>query len=314
MVNPKKINNRADRSLQQLGIVFLLGLSSACRISLPVAASDEARASPSAASCPPGDHRYGIDSGGATRYYTLHVPPVAAAETSASVVIGFHGFGGKADLFGSYSGFSALADREGFLAVYPQGAGEVPNWEVNPVDPNADVDFVRKLLDDVSARCSIDPRRIYAAGHSLGGGMAHRLACDLADRIAAIAPVSGSFPPDDACRPARPVPVIAFHGVQDQVIPYGGVGDRGVPPAAYFSFNIPVRQRLSAWAERNGCDLQPPVLLDEPFLAGTAWSGCRDDADVILYSIPDGGHEWPDHTEFNASEMIWEFFERHPMK
>jgi polyhydroxybutyrate depolymerase len=275
---------------------------------LPTAAAP----SPSVAvECAAGDRWGEINSGGGVRRYRMYIPAAYSPDRPAALLLGFHGNGGAADGFEEYSGIPALADQAGFIAVFPQGAGEIPTWEINPVTDNADVQFIRDLIADLSARCAIDPARIYATGHSRGGGMANRLACDLADQIAAIGPVSGAYPPEGGCFPARPVAVIAFHGSADPVIPYNGIGNQSGPPAAYFTFGIPIPQWASAWAARNGCTSEKVAILDEVYLFGEEWSNCSEDADVILYTIPDGGHGWPDGTTFTPARMMWEFFEKH---
>jgi len=267
--------------------------------------------------CPAGDRLEQIESGGVIREYRIHVPPVAAADGSVALVLGFHGNGGSADGFAGYTGFIPVSDREGFLMVYPQGMGEFPTWEMNPVEHNSDVQFIRHLIADLESRCSVDPSRIYATGHSRGGGMANRLACDLSDQIAAIGPVSGTYPQEDACSIARPVAVVAFHGDADQDVPYNGIKNQSGPPEAYFAFGIPILQWASAWAARNGCAPTAATILKGEYLTGLAWSGCRGGGDVVFYTVPGGGHGWPggsesDAGDFNTAQMIWDFFEAHP--
>jgi len=267
--------------------------------------------------CAAGSRLEKIDSGGQIREYQIHIPPTYRMDQPVALVLGFHGNGGTAGMFEEYSGLSALADREGFIMVYPQGMGEIPTWEINAVTDNRDVQFVHDLIAGVAARCAVDPDRIYATGHSRGGGMANRLACDLSDRIAAIGPVSGVYPPETGdCVPPHPVAIIAFHGDADPVVPYNGIGNQNSPPGAYFTFGIPIPQWASAWASRNGCSSGPVSILDETRLAGSAWNGCRNDADVVLYTIPGGGHGWPGGEDsssggFNAAQMIWDFFAVH---
>ncbi len=269
--------------------------------------------------CPAGDSIQHIASGGVIREYRIHVPPAIAADGSVALVLGFHGNGGNAGVFADYSGFLPVADREGFIIVFPQGAGEFPTWEMNPVENNADVQFIRDLIADLEVRCGIDPSRVYATGHSRGGGMANRLGCDLSDQIAAIGPVSGTYPVTDGCKIARPVAVVAFHGDADPDVPYNGIKDQSGPPDAYFAIGIPILQWASAWAVRDGCTSKSAAILDEAYLTGQAWSGCRGGADVVFYTIPGGGHGWPGGStpttgEFNTAQMIWDFFEAHPMK
>ena len=181
--------------------------------------------------------------------------------------------------------------------------------------PNSqDVPFVSDLLDSLEARCSIDPRRVFASGISRGGGMANRLGCDLADRIAAIGPVSGDYQFAENCSPSRPVPVIAFHGTNDSVIPYNGIGNSRLPPTAYFTIGTPIPDRLSSWAKRDGCSLKPAVIFQEGTLSGQEWGNCSGGADVLLYTINGGEHGWNSGTDSNEARMIWDFFVQHPLK
>jgi polyhydroxybutyrate depolymerase len=299
-------------------LLLMSYLASGCRSA--VNPHPPATGSPSRpAGCAAGDHLEKITSGGAEREYRIHVPTTLPAEAPPALVFGFHGNGGSADGFAGYTGFISVSDREGFIMVYPQGMGEFPTWEMNPVEQNADVQFIRDLIADLETRCGIDPARVYATGHSRGGGMANRLGCDLSDQIAAIGPVSGTYPLEDGCGIARPVAVIAFHGDADQDVPYNGIKNQSGPPEAYFAFGIPIIQWASAWAARNGCVNTPTTTLEEPYLTGLAWDGCSGGVDVVFYTIPGGGHGWPGGSEssaggFNTAQMIWDFFEAHPRK
>lgn len=241
--------------------------------------------------CTRGDYFDQMESGGQTRQYLLHVPATYKPEEPAALVLVFHGAGIGAERFVGYSRFSNVADREGFLIVYPQGLDEV--W--NPSPGSRDVQFVRDLIDHLQRRCSVDPNRIYASGHSNGGAMADRLACELADRIAAIGTISGAYQRSGQCSPARPVPVFAIHGTADNIIPY-----EGIPKWA------------AAWAERNGCDPEPVDIPHNVLIGEERWSNCSEGADVILYTIQDLGHDWT-HDLINFGQTIWDFFEQHPL-
>ncbi len=156
---------------------------------------------------------------------------------------------------------------------------------------------------------SIDPARIYATGISNGGGMANRLACDMADIVAAIAPVSGAYLSWQDCSPSRPVPVVAFHGTADQIVPYDGLG-RTMPP---------IRGWAAAWAGRNDCSTTPTVTLQNGEVMGETWGDCS--AEVVLYTIEGRGHSWPGSglvpgldvatRDIVATDVIWEFFAAH---
>jgi polyhydroxybutyrate depolymerase len=179
------------------------------------------------------------------RWFKVHVPSGYQPGQPMPMVLNLHGLGGNLDQQEALSGLSATADAAGFVVVYPQAGASV--WNIQAGDIGAiDVDFVREIILYLEERLSIDPARVYATGFSNGGGMAHRLACDLADRIAAIAPVSGAYMQDEPCEPGRPVPVLAFHGTADRYAPF--VNEK-------VGQDIP--QWAADWAARNGCDLKP---------------------------------------------------------
>jgi polyhydroxybutyrate depolymerase len=284
--------------VKAIPVVFLVLLFAGCK---PIASQP-------ATACAPGTYDEEILSGGQVRQYRLHVPPAYQPGKPVPLLFGFHGAGSSAGQFEEYSGFSALADRAGFIAVYPQGLGELTNWDTMP--GSQDVQLVRDLLDSLEARCSIDPARIYATGHSRGGGMANRLGCELSDRLAAIAPVSGDYEYGEDCSPYRPVAVVAFHGTNDPTIPYNGFGVPGQPHESYVRIGTPLPTWAATWAERNGCSNKPAIIFQEGQVTGQQWGNCQAGADVILYTVYGGTHEWPD--EVNAAQMIWDFFTQHP--
>ncbi len=272
---------------------------------------------------PPGDHFIETTSGGTTRRFILHIPPGYDDETPTPLILLFHGRGMQAPEQILLSQMNALADEEGFLVVYPQAFGTPPEWffwvgaDQYGID---DVQFVRDLITLLGQRLNIDPERIYAAGYSNGGGMVNQLACHLSDQIAAIAQVAGTYPVSElvyrGCAPERPVPALAFHGTGDTVLPYQG--EEGYLLAA--------RQWAADWAARNGCDETLETFMEDGAVTGTAWTGCRDEAEVRLYLIEEWGHDWPrtahipeldesesDTTDIDASAAIWEFFAAHPL-
>jgi len=189
----------------------------------------------------PGDYRFELEAGGRDRSYLVHVPPPAASG-ALPVVLSLHGGGGNARQHRRSTGMDAAADRDGYIAVYPNGSGRLGDlfltWnagiccgyaQAQDVD---DVGFISALLDDLGRRAAIDPRRIYAAGHSNGGMMAHRLGDELSGRIAAIASVAGARVPTS--RGGRAVPVLQIHSEDDpRALYHGGLG----PPFCSFSPN-----------------------------------------------------------------------------
>ncbi|HEV2440831.1 MAG TPA: PHB depolymerase family esterase [bacterium] len=283
-----------------------------------------------------GDPTETLGAGGVARTYVLHVPPGGDPPAARALVLAFHGGGGRGRGMVALTGLDALADRDGFIAVYPDGINRQWNdgrrtvrWAVD------DVGFVAALIAALSHRFHIDRGRVYATGISNGGLFAERLACDLAPDIAAIAPVAGNMPADiaPACAPARPVSLIQISGTQDPLVPYGGgqiarpfgLGEGGVVWS--------VADTVAFWARRDGCDGAPVRTTPAPIappdgtrVVRTAYERCARGTSVALYTIEGGGHTWPGGPQYlpvgligpasrqlNASEVIVEFFRLHPM-
>jgi polyhydroxybutyrate depolymerase len=275
-----------------------------------------------------GNHTISLQVGGRTRTAIVHVPPGYVAGTPVPLVLLFHGGGGNGAQAERAYGMDPISDRENFIVVYPNGTSgsSLPllTWNAanccayayeNGVD---DVGFVRALLDELERQYTIDPRRVYATGMSNGAMMTYRLGCELADRFAAIAPVSGSQN-DPSCMPSAPLSVIAFHGKQDQHVPYyGGYGSESVYP----HYDTPVSSAIALWVARDACSPTPATVTSASGnIVTDTYSGGIGGSEVVLTTIDDGGHAWPGaagstgdapNREIDASELIWAFFERHP--
>jgi polyhydroxybutyrate depolymerase len=245
------------------------------------------------------------------RSYYLYAPKDFRSRTPLPVVMVFHGLNQDGSYLASTTGFNDLADTDGFLAVYPNGSGgsEGLSWNAGSccgfasdhrIDEPA---FVRGILADLEQWTAIDSRRIYAAGFSNGGGLAYRLGCEMADTLAAIAPVGGAFI-FERCRPSRPISLLDLHGSADQVVPFagGGSGPNMIPP---------VEEVLAAWAEFNGCG-EGPLSEQGEAAAHTYYAGCADGTAVEAYLIQNIGHSWPANAVWPATKTIWEFFAAHP--
>lgn len=258
-----------------------------------------------------------IVSAGRTRDYVLHVPASYDRGTPAPLVISLHG----AALWGAaqeeISQWNAVADREGFIVVYPSAAGgNGPRiWRAGP-EPGlaADVTFISDLIDKLSAGYNIDPARVYANGISNGGSMAFVLSCTLPDRIAAVGMVAAAhLVPFSWCADTRPVPMIAFHGTADPVVPYTG-GKTWVAQGAFP--HVPTW--TANWARRNRCAPDPVDAAVAPNVTRRRYTGCA--AAVELYTIRGGGHDWPGGRPLpewlcgpvshgiDASSQMWAFF------
>ena len=290
----------------------------------------------------PGDNKIELPFDGLKRRYIVHVPPGYDGKTPLPVVTMLHGGGGKARGAMTETGWSAKADKENFLAVYPEGVARDPkrhaSFVFNPQSWNDgsarpilaaaqknidDVGFLNAMLDDLSTRLRVDPRRIYVTGFSNGGSMTFRAGRELAARLAAIAPVSGSDWLDKPA-PARPVPLLYITGTKDPLNPIDGgaifIGDKpaGTKP--------PVRTFIKKWVAMLGCAPEPHVIYDQDGVHGTAYTACRDHAEVEFYTVAGMGHFWaggkshlPERVigkssdAINATDLIWEFFRRHPV-
>ena len=265
-------------------------------------------------------------SSGKEREYLLYVPETYNPSNPTPLVISLHGYAEWPAHQMELSGWNRLADEGGFVVVYPSGSGFPKRWVTSkqvatPSDSMIDVQFISDLIDQLGQEYNIDPSRIYANGLSNGGGMSALLACQLSERIAAVGGVSGAylFSPDD-CHPSRPVPMIAFHGTADQIVPYQG------GPSDWFDIPFPVIPAwIGAWAEQNGCSLTPAELPSTGEVTGIRYTGCEQDAEVIFYTIDGGGHSWPGgeplpewivgHTtqDVDATQLMWEFFSQYSL-
>jgi polyhydroxybutyrate depolymerase len=235
------------------------------------------------------------------RWFKVHVPPGYEPGRPAPLVLNLHGLGSNLEQQEWLSGMTAKADEAGFIVVYPQAGASV--WNIQAGEIGAiDVGFFRELIAYLEGELSIDPARIYATGFSNGGGMAHRLACDLSDRIAAIAPVSGAYAQEQTCQPERPVPVLAFHGSADRLAPF--VNEK---------LGIDILQWAADWAARNGCDPRPVTGQEGSGVTVHTWQRCEAEAAVTLYVVEGMGHTWPDVEEIGVNDLIWQFFAAHPL-
>jgi polyhydroxybutyrate depolymerase len=281
-----------------------------------------------------------IKVGRLNRTYLLHVPPTYKKDKPTPMVLAFHGGSGQGKNMVQVTsgGWNILADKEQFIVVYPDAIEK--NWndgrnverfrsQRENID---DVGFISALIDGLGKEFNIDKRRIYATGISNGGIFSYRLACALTDKIAAIAPVIGSMAEgySSQCSPSRPISVLAINSVQDPLLPYKGgeVKSMGVRLGRVAS----VADAISFWVARNGCSAKPaveklPVLVDDDTkIQKETYGKCKDDTEVILYSIEGAGHTWPSGYQYlpalwvgktsknlDANVVIWEFFKRHSL-
>ena len=275
----------------------------------PAAASACSPARPHAA----GNFDQTIASGGLQRTYILHVPPGYDGAHAVPLLLSFHGYGLPAKVFAPYVAFDPIADQAGFILVTPDGTGSPVAWNAEGFQGGTDdVAFVKDLLAKLSSDLCIDQQMVYAAGYSNGGGMVLRLACQLPNQFAAIGVVAATYV---NCR--APVPLIAFHGTSDPLVPFEG-SDASTPAAQFFPS---VRRSVSEWARTLGCDGLPIISRLSSEVELSTFERCQmGDGDVLLYSILGGGHTWPGSLpmapqivgmttqQVHASQVMWDFF------
>lgn len=251
------------------------------------------------------------------RTYQMYIPPQAAAAQPLPLMLALHGFASTSDEFMTLTDFNSLAAEVGFVVVYPQATESPSVWFggtgvlLRQDDPR-DLMFMTRLLDEVLATTCVDAQRVYAVGFSMGGGMVYRMACQLGDRIAAIATVAGAFSAiPGGCQPAHPMPVIAIHGLDDPVVPFEGLG----------IFLPSATTALNGWVTRNHCD-QTQVAAAVNYTDGAVFDRCADGVVVRLITVPGVGHTWPGTKvklgnsrqppdTLDASRVIWDFIARY---
>jgi len=225
------------------------------------------------------------------------------------------------------TGFFELADSRGFVVVAPDGLGRAWNDGRTATSASAggvdDIAFLRALIDRIEAQTAIDDARVYVTGMSNGAMMSGRIACEMADRVAAIAQVAGTAPVDvaAACRPGKPVPLLEIHGTSDPLVPYAGgtvapqLGGRGQV--------VGVDEWAQFWVANNGSAAAPDSSIGGDTSVRT-WHGATPQSDVVFYRIAGAGHTWPGGRQylpkfiigstsnsFAATDVIWTFLSAH---
>lgn len=260
-------------------------------------------------------------SSGERREYRLHVPASYQRGRPTALVVSMHGGGLWAAAQETASQWNRVADRHGFIVVYPSADGsDGPRaWHASPGEIARDVRFITELIDTLRTRYDIDSTRIYADGLSNGGGMAFVLSCTVPDRIAAVGLVaSAQLVPWRWCPDRRPVPMMAIHGTADDFAPYEGGGSRRM------RITFPdIATWVEHWARRNGCRPEPLASQPAADVTRLEYAGCTSDASVVHFRLLGTGHVWPGGEGqpaswlgtmpggFDAASELWAFYERH---
>ena len=280
-----------------------------------------------------GDYERTLTVDSLKRTHLVHVSAKYDPKKPAPLVLALHGAAMTGKLMEFFTGLNKTSDEHGFIVVYPNGTGAIPTWnaglfpgELNKFQKADDVKYLGKVLDDVESVLKIDRKRIYVTGMSNGAMMSYRLASEMSDRIAAIAPVAGTMALEKY-EPRRPVPVLHFHGTKDPLVPFDGP-DKKKDPLKLLRFRS-VDDSIQACVKANACAEQPveneiEVKEDKLKIKRKVYAG-KNNADVVLYTIENGGHTWPGSAlsppflglstkNFNANDVIWEFFRGYALK
>ncbi len=269
---------------------------------------------------------------GRVRSYHLYVPS-GLGDEPVPLLVALHGGLGSGPQFEQDSGFDRLAEANGFVVVYPDGIPIVEGrdnrvWNGGgccgpAVENRQDVDdvaFISSVIDEVEAAYPVDGSRVYVTGHSNGGIMAYRLACELSGRVVAVAFQAGSLEVEP-CRPERPVSLLSLHGLADTNIPIDGGRGSGV---ANYSFNSP-RESVETLAELDGCRSRLPLAdPTNPDISGFRWTDCDEGTAVEMILVAGANHAWMGHPgnrfttrligepypDLDASLVIWSFLSR----
>ncbi|GEM_PF-6520751 len=271
---------------------------------------------------------------GAERTYDVFLPSKHDIMENLPVIINLHGTTGNKTLERSLTEFEPIAEENKIVMVYPQGSvlptcniGPQPRWNGNLFDAPDDIDFISSLIDKIISDYNVDANRIYVVGRSNGGFMAYTLACELSEKVAAIASVAGAFTKnnmDNNCNANRVVPVLEIHGTADKVNSYAGFSNcEGIYAG--------VDEVIEFWRAKAGCSAEftefnyPNInTTDDSTAKKITYNDCNNQVQLIV--IENGGHTypgsksfeaffgefsdllWPINFDIHASEEIWKFF------
>lgn len=261
-----------------------------------------------------------MEHDGIMREYILHIPTNYGDNETYPLLLNFHGYGSNATQHMQYSRFNDLADRENFIVVYPEGTmlEDKTHWNVggwtlaSKVD---DVSFVNALIDKLASDYKVDKSRIYATGMSNGGYMSFLLACQLSDKIAAIASVTGSMTPQTfkSCNPEHPMPILQLHGDTDPTVPYEGD----------FLWTMPIEKVVEYWTTANQTstsaiteELPDVVKEDNSTVIKYTYNKGNNGSSVIHYKVLNGQHDWfgaRGNMDIDSSEIIWDFVSQYSL-
>ena len=255
-----------------------------------------------------GDSNKTLQVGGDSRSYVLHVPAAYDGKKAVPLIVDFHPLGGSGPNERTGSPYPAQVDAEGVIMAFPSGKSGPSGgaWNVGPccVKNVDDVAFAKALVTEVEKLACIDPKRVYAVGFSMGGGMSHYVACHASDVFAAVAPAAFDLLKEnvDDCKPTRPLSVVSFRSTGDPVVAYSG-GASSVVTGMPITF-LGAKATFEKWGELNKCS---GAASAEDAQGCARYSSCQDGVDVVLCTKQGGGHDYG-----NAS-IAWPILKKHTL-
>lgn len=258
---------------------------------------------------------------GELRDYSIYIPKNYTGTQPVPLLFNFHGLSSTATAQSTVAGFETIADTAGFILVHPQGlkVQGLAHWNVGGFTSASTVDdvgFTEAMIDSISANYNINAKRIYSTGYSNGGFFSFRLACELSDKIAAIASNAGTMTNDtyNSCNPTHPTPVLQIHGTNDPIVPYNGNSTWGVS----------MENVLKYWIDYNKCDTVADTIIiadTVPSDGSTAehfiFKNGNEGVTVEHFKVTNGAHDWPGFSgnmDFSASAEIWKFLSRYELR
>ncbi|PJZ84235.1 alpha/beta hydrolase family esterase [Leptospira harrisiae] len=281
----------------------------------------------------PGDYTFTFSFGGIPRYYKLHVPKSYSPNKEIPLLFVLHGGGGDMEIQSNEDYYHQISKSEenGHIVVFPNGyskykSGKIATWNAGNCCAEArdkkidDVGFIKEILNHTTKQLHIDKSKVYSTGMSNGAMMTYRLACEMTDKLSAIATVAGT---DNtiSCNPSKPISVLHIHAKDDdKVLFHGGAGNSFKDRSLVTDF-VSVPKSISKWVTFNQCNPTPKRVLEEPGVTCDEYNECKDGVKVKLCVTENGGHSWPGGKKpsfffgsaspseaIKANDVMWEFF------
>ncbi len=282
-----------------------------------------------------GEFEISTISEGYQRSALVHIPKNYNAQSPPPLVIAMHGAGGGADSILHHDNWAKLSNEKGFIVVAPNGLPARPrlpgNFLANPPLWNSgqlregsprskidDVAYVRTLLDELTTKVPYDKNRVFATGHSNGGGMTFRLGAEMADRLTAIGTVAGMVAIDNP-QPAKPLPTLFIFGTEDPLLPMEG-GESSLPWGTRTT--PPVAGLMQTWAHAIQCEIEPKTVADDDAIKKVRYPSKKNGPELTILYLKGHGHQWPGAarnlperwigpitSKLDATAELWKFFE-----